>query len=107
MEFEIAAPGIIGLESAFALAHTKLKGKLPLEQIVDKFVSGPRQVLQMTVPEIKKGSKANLTLFNPALEWVFSEKDIRSKSKNTPFIGTPLTGKAVAVYNNGLFARCD
>ena len=47
------------------------------------------------------GEAANLTLFDPAAEYVFTENMIRSKSKNSPFIGKQLKGKAVGIINNG------
>jgi dihydroorotase len=55
----------------------------------------------LPVPKIKEKEKANLTLFLPNKEWKFEEKDIRSKSKNTPFVGKKLKGKIVGVVNNG------
>ena len=41
----------------------------------------------------------NLTIFQPSKNWVFSEKDIQSQSKNTPLIGEELEGKVLAVVN--------
>jgi len=55
---------------------------------------------------IKEGEKANITLFDPELEWNFKADDIRSKSSNTPFIGKQLKGKALAIFNNGKFKEC-
>ena len=55
---------------------------------------------------IEEGKKANMTLFDPEIDWVFNEKDIKSKSKNTPFIGEKLKGKALAVINNGELEKC-
>ena len=55
---------------------------------------------------IQEGENANITLFNPDLEWEFTADDIKSKSFNTPFIGEKLKGKALAIYNNGQFKEC-
>lgn len=60
----------------------------------------PRKILGLEVPVVKKGTKANLTLFDPALNWEFETKDNASKSKNSPFFGKTLTGKAIGVINN-------
>ena len=57
----------------------------------------------MSEVKIEEGQPANITLFNPALEWEFTSKDIKSLSVNTPFIGEKLKGKAVAIYNNNQF----
>ena len=55
------------------------------------------------MPEIKEGAAANLTLFNPDETWIFTEKDIFSKSKNTPLIGKLLRGRVVGVVNKGQY----
>jgi len=54
---------------------------------------------------IEEGNTANLTLFNPDLEWKFQKTDVESKSINTPFLGEKLKGKALAIYNNKKFLK--
>lgn len=105
-EFDDAAFGIIGLETCFASAHTALRKFLPLEDIIHKISINPRKILGLKIPVIKEGEEANFTLFDPEAEWIFSPAHIRSKSKNTPFIGTKFTGKPVAVYNKGKWSEC-
>lgn len=100
LEFDLADFGIIGLETAFASVNTY--GGLPIENLIEKLTVNPRKLLRMSQVEIAEGSIANLTVFNPDLEWEFTEKDIRSKSKNTPFVGKKLKGRAVAVLNKNL-----
>jgi dihydroorotase len=103
-EFDHAAFGIIGLETAYAVINTTLKGKISLEEIIRKIAINPRNILNIPVPIINTGQVANITLFDPEREWVFQKSDIRSKSSNTPFIGTKFKGKALAVYNKGAFS---
>jgi dihydroorotase len=50
---------------------------------------------------IEPEAKANLTLFDPQREWNFSPELNHSKSRNSPWLGQQLKGKAVAVFNNG------
>jgi dihydroorotase len=100
LEFDHAAFGMLGLETAYALANTC--SGLTTDQLVDKLAIRPRTLLGLEVPEIREGNKANLTLFDPKLNWTFSEKDIRSKSRNTPFIGHAFKGKALGIFNNGI-----
>ncbi|MEP7170651.1 MAG: dihydroorotase [Bacteroidota bacterium] len=107
VEFEFANYGITGLETSFASAHTQLCKKLSIEKIIEKFTTRPRVILNIPVPEIKEGAKANLTIFNPDLEWTFTKDQIKSKSQNTPFINYKLRGKALAVVNNGLIEIMD
>ncbi len=106
VEFDYAAFGIIGLETAYALVNTSLSDVLTQEQIIEKTAINPRKILRLKVPSVNEGNEANLTLFNPSVKWTFTEKHIRSKSKNTPFIGKTFTGKALAIYNNGQFSEC-
>lgn len=99
-EFDYAAFGIINLQTAYAAANTALKGKLELEDIIDKLSQQPRKILGLQPIEIKEGANANLTLFDPDMEWVFEKKDIVSKSFNSPFIGKKLIGKSLGIINN-------
>ena len=99
LEFDLAEFGIIGLETAFSVINTFGKDKLSLEQIINKIAIKPRETLKIPVPNIKEGESANLTLFDAHTEWSFTEKDIRSQSKNTPFIGQNFKGKAMAVFH--------
>lgn len=100
-EFSIAEAGIIALETAFPVALQVLSGKMKLEDIVAKFTSGPRSVLNLNHPTIAEGATAELTIFSPSISWAYEKKDIKSRSYNSPLIGTELTGLPVAIVNNG------
>ncbi|MDA1028743.1 MAG: dihydroorotase [Bacteroidetes bacterium] len=104
----IAAPfGILGLETAWGLTGRELvsEGVLSVSEAVYKLSIAPREILHLAVPEIKVGQKANLTVFDATTEWVFSANDIKSKSTNTPFVGSKMVGKAWAIYNKGFFVN--
>lgn len=102
-EFNNAAFGLIGLETTYAVSNTT--GKLDTETLINKLAISPREILDIAPASIVKGEKAELTLFDPTLEWVFTEKDIRSKSRNTPFINKKLTGKVLGIFNNSQFHK--
>ncbi|MDC3394724.1 dihydroorotase [Flavobacteriales bacterium] len=106
IEFDNAADGIIGLESAFGLLGKYLLPHLELSQIIEKIAINPRKILGLNQATLTEGNTANITLFNPDLEWEFTKEDIKSKSNNTPFIGEKLKGKALAIFNNGKFKEC-
>ena len=106
IEFDNASNGIIGLESAFGLLGKHILPKIDLSTLIDKISTNPRKVLKMNEVIIKEGEYANITLFNPEIEWQFTPKDIKSKSSNTPFVGSQLKGKALAIFNNGQFKEC-
>jgi dihydroorotase len=107
VEFIYAPNGIIGLDTAWSICVKRLlkPGLLNLEQILEKLVIKPREILKLDIPSIKKGNKANLTLFNTDEEWIYTAGEVRSKSKNSPYIGETLTGRATALYNKGRFAE--
>lgn len=100
VEFENADFGISALDTAFAVARKATEKQLSIEELVEKFTSNPRKILNLEASQIKIGEKANLVVFDSNKEMIFKEKDLKSKSKNTPFIGMPLKGEIIAVFNN-------
>jgi dihydroorotase len=100
-EFDHAAFGAIGLETTFGAAMSALKDQLSEEQLVKKISVDPRKILGLNIPSVKKGERANLTLYFPKKEWKPTFSQLKSKSKNCPYIGQSLLGKAYAVINNG------
>lgn len=101
LEFPQAACGIIGLETAFAVASTALKGRLSTRKLVERFCQGPRAAFGLPVPHITENAEAELSLFLPDHDWIFTEADIVSRSKNTPFIGYHFTGRPVGIIAQG------
>jgi dihydroorotase len=97
VEFEVAEFGIIGLQTAFALA---LKAGLQLDLIVQKLAINPRKILGIAIPVIDEEQTANLVLFDAGEEWAYTKKNNQSKSHNSPFLGQNLKGKVVLTYNN-------
>jgi len=96
MEFDLAKNGTIGLESAFGALLTVL----PLEKVVEKLTSG-NTILNIERQVVDVNSKANLSLFEVDSNWTFSKEAILSKSKNSAFLGQPMQGKVIGIYNNG------
>jgi dihydroorotase len=104
IEFERAAFGITGFETALGLAITELHGRhhMPLGRIVELFSSGPARVLDLRGRgTLLRGSHADVTVFDPKKRWTFDAAKSRSKSHNTPFDGWQLTGKVVATVVGG------
>lgn len=98
LEFDLAAFGMIALETAFSAIITENK-ILPLEKLIEKLTYKPREILGITTSPIQEGNLANITVWDSQTEWTYTEKDIHSKSKNSPFIGATLKGKILAVFN--------
>lgn len=96
MEFDLAKNGTIGLESAFGALMTVL----PLETIIEKLTLG-KSIFSIPNNSLAEGEIANITLFNPEGNSVFTKENILSKSKNSAFLGTNLKGKAYGILNQG------
>ena len=92
LEFDHADYGTIGLESAFGA----LNSVMTLKKTIETLTSG-KTVFGIEYQPIKKGAKADLTLFNPNGTRTFTEKDILSKSKNSAFLGSKLKGVVYGV----------
>jgi dihydroorotase len=104
VEFERAAFGITGLETALALAITKLhrEHKIPLLRIVELFTAGPARVFDLrSRGSLARGNFADVTIFDPKKRWTFEASTSRSLSHNTPFDGWQFTGKVVATIVGG------
>lgn len=100
VEFDYADYGMINLETSFSIANEFLKDHIGLEGIVQTTAINPRKLLNLKIPKIEAGEKANLTVFNDTEKWEYELKGIASTSKNSPFINQEMTGRAKLVVNN-------
>ncbi|NNE77244.1 MAG: amidohydrolase family protein, partial [Pricia sp.] len=95
-EFDNAASGSIGLETAFGIANQLFN----IETVIRLFTKG-RERYGLKSPKISEGEAACLTLFNPDEVSVFKEENIDSTSKNSMFLGAELKGMVYGTVNNG------
>ncbi len=106
VEFDYAPFGITGLETELALSlmqlvHTR---RIPLAHLLAKFTVNPARLLNLDKGTLNIGADADVTVFDPDREWIFQREDSASKSKNSPFFGWQLKGKAVATIVGGKMA---
>lgn len=103
MEFDAAPFGVIGLETSLSLVLTELVGRgvLSLPQAMAKMSLNPAHILGLGGGIIARGEVADLTVIDPSLRWVVDRRRFLSKSKNSPFDGWELTGRAVATIVAG------
>ncbi|HTX18561.1 MAG TPA: dihydroorotase [Bacteroidota bacterium] len=94
--------GIVGLETAVGLAMTGLvhTGVITLPQLIAKFSTNPRRIVGREI-KVAEGVPANLTFIDPEMPWQVSTASFKSKSKNSPFDGRQLKGKAIGIFNHG------
>jgi dihydroorotase len=100
IEFDHADAGIINLQT-FASNLVTLSKDVDWDVLIEKVTHGPRSVLSLENPVIDVEAKANLTLLDPRHTWTLDEKTNLSNAKNSPWFGQSITGKTVAVFNNG------
>lgn len=103
-EFEYAAPGMIGLETCFGVLGAAVP-QMKTTQLINLLAVNPRKLFGRPVPEIREGAPASITFFDPTLEWTVEAKDLKSKSRNTPFLGRKLKGKVLGTYHNQQLTR--
>jgi dihydroorotase len=102
-ELDRAPFGIVGLETALPLVITRLvePGHLTWLQAIEKMTLNPAKVLGINKGTLKPGADADITIIDPNCTWKVDPRQFRSKSKNTPFAGWELHGRADTVMVGG------
>ena len=102
VEFDLAPFGILGLETELALSmelvHKKL---LTLPALVEKFTTNPAKLLRIEKGRLSVGADADVTIIDPNAQWIYRNADSASKSRNSPFDGWELHGRAVKTIVGG------
>jgi dihydroorotase len=109
VEFDYAPFGITSLETELALSlmqlvHTK---RISLADMIAKFTVNPARLLNLQKGTLSVGADADVTIFDLDEEWIFRAEESASKSKNSPFSGWKLKGRAVATIVAGKKIECE
>jgi len=100
--FADCANGIVGLETSLGLAlqlvHQSLISRV---RLVEMMSLNPARLLRLERGTLAPGSVADITVIDPNLEWAVEPERFRSKSRNTPFMGTRLKGRAILTMVGG------
>ena len=101
--FDHAPNGIVGLETAVGLMLTHFVAKQVIDwsTLVDRMSVAPAKAFKLPGGTLRKGTPADVTVIDPALAWAVDAKAFLSKSRNTPFDGWELTGRAVMTLVDG------
>jgi dihydroorotase len=105
-EFESCPFGIIGLETAIALALEELvrPGKITLNRMVELFTTGPDAILRLGRGTLETGAPGDVTVFSTDLSWTYDVNQSFSRSRNSPFHGRTFRGGPMATVVNGQVA---
>ncbi|MBA4397877.1 MAG: dihydroorotase, partial [Syntrophus sp. (in: bacteria)] len=102
VEFDDAAFGMVGLETSLGLSLKLVAdGILTLDQLIMKMSTAPARILRIPGGTLKTGSTADITVIDPDVAWTVDRTRFRSKSRNTPFHGWDMKGKAVMTIVGG------
>jgi dihydroorotase len=108
-EFDDAPNGIIGLETALGLAVSELvdTGLLSLPVLVNRMSAMPARIFKLPGGTLAPGSPADVVVLDPTAEWTVRPEEFYSRSRNTPFAGRRLRGRAETTIVRGqvIFAR--
>lgn len=103
VEFDYAPFGITGLETELALSLMQLyhAKRMSLSEVISRYTSTPARLFRLKKGTLSPGAEADVTVIAPDLDWVWDHSQTASKSKNSPFYGWKLKGKAVATIVAG------
>lgn len=95
--------GVVGLETAVGVTYTQLvkSGLMSLSDWVERWTLGPARILGLNEPTLKPGTIADVVVLDLKTEWVVRSDAFLSRSRNTPFEGAVLTGRAVRTLLGG------
>ena len=102
-EFSDAPNGIIGLETALAVLVTNLvvPGIISYATLVDRMSCAPARIFHLPGGTLRRGSVADITVFDPAARWHVDPASFLSKGRNTPYAGKALSGRATCTIVGG------
>lgn len=102
VEFNVALNGIVGLETSLSLSLKLVEeGRLDLNQLVSLMSCTPAKILGLDRGTLKVGAVGDVTVIDPAKEWQVEAAKLESKSKNSPFLGWKMKGRAVYTVVKG------
>ena len=102
-EFAEASPGMIGLELVVPLLLQRVReGKFSLARLVTALTAAPARIVGLDAPRLRAGNAAEVCLVDPERVWKVEPARLRSKSKNTPFLGKDVRGAVLLTMASGL-----
>jgi dihydroorotase len=103
VEFERAPFGVIGLETAFAVTYTQLvaNGRMTLVELMRRMSLNPAQRFGLAGGTLEAGAPANFAVLDTEARWQVRAEALRSRSRNSPFLGRTVRGRVVATIHRG------
>jgi dihydroorotase len=96
VEFTLAPFGVIGMETLLPIVITELveKGVISINEVIAKLTINPARILGLPKGTLSVGADADITIIDPQVKWQIDKEKFKSKSRNCPFHGREVTGRA-------------
>jgi dihydroorotase len=108
VEFVHASNGVVGLETSLSLTLALVRaGDLPLSRAVERLTVGPARAFGLPYGTLAPGAPADVVVVDPEREWKVEPQRFFSRSRNTPFTGWTLRGRALRTYVGGKLVHSD
>lgn len=101
VEFQFAAFGMSSIEMTYSCLNTALGKDASQESLVACLCENPRSLLGIEMPKVEEGALADLSLFDPDLEWELKAEALVSKGKNSAFTEKQYKGKVLGIISSG------
>jgi dihydroorotase len=102
VEFTAAPPGMLGLETAFAVVCELVRaGEITPLELMRRMSTNPARILDLTGGSLAVGALADVVVLDPERQWTYDAAAGYSKSRNSPWSGRALTGRVVATFVGG------
>jgi len=108
-DFCSAPFGVVGLETAVGVTYTRLvqSGRMSLRAWVERWTTGPASILGLQPPSLAPGAPADVAVLDLDSAWTVRAEEFLSRSRNTPFEGLKVTGRATCTFCNGAMVWSD
>ena len=94
VEFDAAANGIVGLETAFPVCLALARaGAFPERRLIEALTVGPARAFGLAAGTLSRGAAADVAILDPEAGWTVDPERLRSKGRNTPWKGKRLAGR--------------
>ncbi len=108
VEFDAAANGVVGLETAFPVCLALVRaGKLGEGRLVEALTAAPARAFSLPAGTLSRGAPADVALFDPGATWTCTPERLHSKSANSPWRGRTLTGRCTHAIVGGRLVHQD
>ena len=103
VEFDLAPPGVVGLETAFSVSYENLilKNKFTWKKLINMMSCFPSKLLKQDSGNLSIGQSVDLAVFDPKLKWNYTDNTKLTPQENSPFKNTNFKGKIIKTFVNG------